>query len=198
MKCRLLLAGMLLWAGSVSAGEIESMQLRSFGKDNSALIYVFTSASCPHCAFFHDQIMPLLKREFVQTGRAQIKVVDMPYDTRAFQAMQLARCMNDTVYEHFMNQVYANQVVWGYGKNPEAVLKTYAVEAGMSQEAVDICLADKVLTARIQEQRDNMADLYRVRGMPTTVVVSGRQSASFTGTETEEILDGIKKVLGTK
>lgn len=198
MKCRLFLAGMLLWAGSVSAGEVEPMLLRSFGQDNAALIYVFTSASCPHCAFFHDQIMPLLKKEFVQTGRAQIKVVDMPYDARAFQAMQLARCMDETVYARFMDQVYANQAVWGYGQNPETVLKAYAVDAGMSQKASDVCLADKALTARIKEQRDNLADLYRVRGMPTTVVVAGGKSASFAGTETKEILDGIAKMLGAQ
>ncbi len=198
MKCRLFLAGMLLWAGSVSAGEVEPMLLRSFGQDNAALIYVFTSASCPHCAFFHDQIMPLLKKEFVQTGRAQIKVVDMPYDARAFQAMQLARCMDETVYARFMDQVYANQAVWGYGQNPETVLKAYAVDAGMSQEASDVCLADKALTARIKEQRDNLADLYRVRGMPTTVVVADGKSASFAGTETKEILDGIAKMLGAQ
>ena len=142
--------------------------------------------------------MPLLKKEFVQTGRAQIKVVDMPYDTRAFQAMQLARCMDETVYARFMDQVYANQAVWGYGQNSETILKAYAVDAGMSQEASDVCLADKALTARIKEQRDNLADLYRVRGMPTTVVVADGKSASFAGTETEEILDGIAKMLGAQ
>lgn len=198
MKSRLFLVGMLAWACSVSAGEIESMQLRTFGQDNPALIYVFTSPSCPHCACFHDKIMPTLKTAFAQTGLAQIKVVDMPYDARALRATQLARCMNDDAYEHFMDAVYANQAIWGYGKNPDVILKEYATEVGMTEQDITICLDNNALKERIVEQRDNLADLYRVRGMPTTVVVKGVKSASFSGTDEKEILDGIKKVLETQ
>ena len=71
---------------AVAAPAVDAEQLRTYGTNSSNLVYVFTSPSCPHCAAFHEDIMPTLIKDLADTGRAQIKVVDMGHDVRSIGA----------------------------------------------------------------------------------------------------------------
>jgi len=166
---------------------VNADQLRTFGKNSTNLIYVFTSPACPHCAAYHADIMPTLIKDLADTGRAQIKVVDMGFDVRSMAASKLARCMTESQYERFMTQVYENQSDWGYQDGYEAKLKTYAGKAGLNTKSQERCLSSQKLEQTIIEQRNNLAQMYRVQAMPTTVVVQGVKRKTFLGADPEII-----------
>ena len=43
------------------------------GSDNSKVeIIIYSSLTCPHCAKFHNDVLPKIKKEFVETGDAKI------------------------------------------------------------------------------------------------------------------------------
>ena len=45
----------------------------SDGNDNAKIkIYTYQSLTCPHCATFHNEIYPLLKRDFIDKGILKI------------------------------------------------------------------------------------------------------------------------------
>ena len=49
-------------------------------------IKIFSSLTCPHCASFHIEVVPKIKKEYVDTGKVQIIFIDFPLDQAAFNA----------------------------------------------------------------------------------------------------------------
>lgn len=196
---RYIVALMALLGISTVGQAADPLALRSFGADRPATIYVFTSPSCPHCAAYHETVWPIVMDEFVQTGRAQVKVVDMPYDVAALRVVTLARCMETEPYDSFMTAIYHRQSDWRYDGKPMDRIAALAEEIGMTADAQKACLATQGISERIMEQRDNLADLYRIRMMPSTVVdVRGNRPVVLTGTDADEIRKEINKALGKK
>ena len=57
-------------------------------------IKVFSSLTCPHCANFHIKVVPKIKKEYVESGKAQLIFIDFPLDQAAFNASKLLHCSN--------------------------------------------------------------------------------------------------------
>ena len=54
-------------------------------------IIVFESLTCSHCADFHKNIYPNLKKEFIDKGHVFIEFKNFPLDMAAFNASKIAR-----------------------------------------------------------------------------------------------------------
>lgn len=191
MKLIPLCLGMFM-ACSVCAEEIDATNLRTFGTNEKTLIYVFTSPTCPHCATYQKEILPVLKQDYANL--AQIKVVDMPGDKKTLRAIQLGRCMTDEQYAKYADSVYQNQAYWAYGKNPNEALKGYALEAGMPEKMQQRCLMNPKLSRSIMSQAENLSQMYRVTGLPTTVVVRGSQVKTIIGSG-DTVLSDIERAV---
>jgi len=194
MRLWALLLGIGITIGAQAEPVINAEKLRTYGTNSSNLIYVFTSAGCSHCAAYHDMILPTLKSRFADTGMAQIKIVDMGYDVRSVAAAKLGRCMTDSQYETFMTKAYQNQEEWAYQGGNQDKLKEYATEAGLNKKSQERCLKNKHLEETILEQRNNLGQMYRITGTPTTVVVQGIRQKAFVGTD-PMIIPEVEKLL---
>ena len=194
MRLWVLLLGMCLAFGVRAEPVVNAEKLRTYGTNSANLIYVFTSAGCSHCAAYHEMIFPTLKSRFADTGLAQIKIVDMGFDVRSMAAAKLARCMTDSQYEIFMTDAYQNQSEWAYGGDYEKKLKGYANKAGLNKKSQERCLANRHLEDTILDQRNNLGQLYRITGTPTTVVVQGVRQKTFVGAD-PMIIPEVEKLL---
>lgn len=196
---RYILALIGLLGISIAVNAANPMTLRSFGVDMPVIIYVFTSPSCSHCAAYHDKVWPVLMDEFVKTGKAQVKVVDMPYDAISKKISQLARCMDTDIYNSFMADIYHQQEIWQFDKEPFKRITEIAVNSGMPIADQNKCFARQDVAKRIIEQRDNLSDLYHIRMMPSTVInMPVVQPIVLTGTDVGIIKSEINKALGAK
>ena len=173
----------VLMSCAAVAEPVDTEKLRTIGADNSTLIYVFSSPSCPHCAAYHTDVLPALKKEVAEAGLAQIKLVEMPGDPRALKAAVLGRCMTDAQYAPYMTSVYKNQAYWLSGKDPDEMLRGYATLAGLDKAGQDRCLTNKKIADHLLQQGDNLANVYQIRALPTTVVVQGAQTNTFVGAD---------------
>ena len=88
--------------------------------NKSAKIYIiaFESLTCSHCANFHKDVYPLLKKEYLDTGLAKIEFRHFPLDIAAFNASKVAQCRNDGKAE-ILESLYANQQKWVKGSSVE-------------------------------------------------------------------------------
>ena len=194
MKLWAFLLSILLAGSAVAETEVDVEKLRTFGTENKTILYVFSSPSCPHCAAFHKDILPTLKKDVAETGLAQIKLVDVPGDPRAMRASSLARCMTDNQYEVYMAKVYENQQYWLSGKDPDEMLRGYATLSGLPQKSQKRCVSNKKLVNHIAQQAMGLSQLYRVEALPTVVVAKGSEDHSFVGAD-ERIIPEIMKLL---
>lgn len=174
-------------------------QLRTWGDETAAVsIYVFSSLTCPHCAVFHADVLPDLKETFIDSGKAKLIYVDMPYDARAMTGTLLARCIQPALYEPFMTALFENQHVWAYNDKPRTLMDGYARVLGADVNQLKACVANEDLRRTVTQQRNNLSTLYKVTGMPTVIVVKNGTSHKITGTDTKAILSKIKSIVEEK
>ena len=65
------------------------------GKENSKItILVFESLTCSHCAKFHTDVYPDLKKKFIDKGFVKLEYRNFPLDLAAFNAAKVAHCKN--------------------------------------------------------------------------------------------------------
>ena len=86
--------------------------------DAKITIIAFESLTCSHCANFHKDVYPQLKKEYLDTGLAKIEFRHFPLDIAAFNASKVSQCKNDGD-SSMLNSLFANQQKWVKGNSAE-------------------------------------------------------------------------------
>ena len=89
------------------------------GNENAKVtIITYESLTCGHCADFHKDIYPQLKKEFIDTGLVKIEFRHFPLDMAALNASKIAQCNNNGKSDllHFL---FSNQKKWAIGETIE-------------------------------------------------------------------------------
>ena len=177
-----------VWASSPS-------DLRTIGESSPIQLYLFTSLTCSHCADFHKNILPILKKEYADKGKAQIIIVNTIRSQNDLTAVQIVRCLNNKSSEKLEDELYSKQSKWVREDAPKAqkIIASYAAKRGMSQNDFNLCLTDSGLQKTILEQQANLAGLYGVNATPTLVMRDGSDVSKWSGTGKKEILNGLKE-----
>jgi protein-disulfide isomerase len=138
----------------------------------------YASLTCPHCAHFANEILPKLTEKYIATGKVKLIYRDFPLDGLSLHAAQLAQCLPQERYFTFIKSLFANQEKWLAAADPEATLKQYAKLAGLGNEKVDSCLADKNLEKALVARRMYAAEKFKVDATPMFVVNYGAENIS--------------------
>ena len=65
----------------------------SIGKaDAPVTIVEYASMTCPHCAAFHNTVLPVLKEKYIDTGKVRLVFREFLLDERGAVAAMMARC----------------------------------------------------------------------------------------------------------
>lgn len=158
---------------------------RVLGDPNAPItIYDFSSMTCPHCAAFHTETLPELKKEFIDTGKAKLVYRDFPFDAVALRASMLARCSPPERYFGFLDVLFRSQQKWITAEDPLAALAQTGRLAGVSQQDFDACMANEELVNGLVEKRLEAEQKYEVRSTPTFVLVQGDRQEKIVGNQT--------------
>jgi len=141
--------------------------------DNSSKIklIIYESLTCSHCANFHNEVYPELKKEFIDTGLASIEFRNFPLDLAALNASKLAHCKNNGSSEllHFL---YKNQTRWIKGNNIIDLnnnLKKIINESGIALD-FESCVNNKKIEDFILEERIDGSKKYSIDSTPTLII----------------------------
>ena len=183
----------------ITNGFASSYDLRQQGIQNApVLLYVFSSPSCSHCAVFHHNVLPVLQKQFINTQQAHLIYVDMPATAKDLYATMIGRCLDKRFYQTYMQMIFQQQRSWIYSRDFEQQLLDYAHQVGADINTVKTCLNDDFLINKIIGQRDNLSTLYRVRALPSIVVVKQGETHLIKGTDTQAITEQIKTIVEQK
>src|SRR6266446_246612 len=80
-------------------------------------IIEYASLTCPHCARFANDVLPELKREWIDTGKAKLVLRDFPLDEPALRAAMIARCAPPGRFYAFAETFFASQEKWALTKD---------------------------------------------------------------------------------
>lgn len=151
-------------AALVETGPLEDMVL---GRDDAPVTIIeYASMTCPHCASFHDSVLPKLKENYLDTGKARLIFREYPLDRLAAAASMLARCVEPDRFFPFVAILFDQQQTW-VRENPVEPLKKFAKQAGLSDEAFDKCLSNQELLDGIAWVQDRGKTEFDVNGTPS-------------------------------
>ena len=144
------------------------------GSDNSKVeIIIYSSLTCPHCAKFHNDVLPKIKKEFVETGDAKIILADFPLDLASLNASKIIHCAKDNSKIKLLDTIYEKQKIWTNGNNIEAIngnLKKIVSDLKINNFNFDECLNDKVSEKLILEGRIKAQEKYKVDSTPQIII----------------------------
>ena len=140
-------------------------------KDAKITIIVFESLTCSHCANFHNDVYPKLKKEYLDTGLAKIEFRHFPLDIAAFNASKISQCKNDGD-SNILNSLYANQQKWVKGSTAEELNKYLKIF--LTNEGFDIdfkkCINNKEIEDFVLNDRIDAVKKYKINATPTIII----------------------------
>jgi protein-disulfide isomerase len=170
MRKIILLAIIVL--GSLSNLNAEEVKRIIVGnKDAKITIIAFESLTCSHCANFHKNVYPELKKEYLDTGLAKIEFRHFPLDIAAFNASKIAQCKNDGDAD-ILESLYANQQKWVKGSSIEEANKNLQIFLKNEGFSIDFesCVNNKNIEDFVLNDRIEGAKNFKVNATPTIII----------------------------
>jgi len=134
--------------------------------DAPVTIVEYFSLGCPHCKNFHENLLPQLKAEYIDTGKARLVFRDFPLDNVAFAAALLTRCVNDLAYFAMVDTLFKQQEAW-HVQNGIAQVATIAKSAGLDEASFNACIGDQARKDKVVAMQKEAADTFKVDATPT-------------------------------
>ena len=161
--------------------------------DAKVTIIEYASMTCPHCAAFHQETWPELKKRWVDTGKVRFVLREFPLDPLATAGFMLARCDGENKYYPIVDLLFSQQRAWAYAERPLDALRQMMKQAGFSQEKFDSCLKDQKLYDAVNAVKNRGMEQFRVDSTPTFFINGQRHPGNLSIDELEKI---IKPMLG--
>ncbi len=169
-KILIIISLLLLSATNVSAESIVK-RIYEGNKDSKITILAYESLTCSHCADFHKDVYPKLKKNFIDKGLVKLEYRNFPLDLAAFNAAKVAQCSTDKGKEilHFL---YNNQSEWVKGNTIEELninLENILVSQNFGID-YNICINNKIIEDFVLEDRIEGVKKYNVSATPTIII----------------------------
>jgi len=132
-------------------------------------IVEYASMTCSHCAAFHKEVYPTLKKNFVDTGKAKFILREFPLDPLAFAAFMVARELGEK-RDAAVDLLFAQQKNWAFVDNPLDGLANVLKQTGLGQDKFEAVLKDKALYEKVAAVRTRAAEKFGVNSTPTFFV----------------------------
>jgi len=176
---QLLISFLLIFFGTSFALSNESSVLNLteddfvIGNDNAPITIIeYASMSCSHCANFHNNTLPDLKKEYIDTGKVKYVFRDFPYNYPALLGSMVMRCTPTEVRYDYMNALYKLQNKWVVRENVITRQELYKImqSGGMSKENFDICLDNIDLENQILQEVIAAQSEFNIRSTPSFLI----------------------------
>lgn len=163
-------------------------------------IIEYAAISCPHCAHFHEDVLPGLKEKYLDTGKAKLIyrnfIFDNPFDV---YASLMTRCVAEEKFFPTLKTYFEYQNVWMKGEEMMTIYEKEGREAaitfarsevakvgkmaGISETQANACFDNEAVIEYLLKVRQKAVEKYKVQSTPTLIVggkaVEGNDLASL-------------------
>jgi protein-disulfide isomerase len=161
--------------------------------DAKVTIIEYASLTCSHCAAFHRETYPELKKRYIDTGKVRYILREFPLDPLATAGFMLARCDGEAKYYPIVDLLFAQQRAWAFTDKPLDALQQIMRQAGFSKEKFESCLRDQKLYDAVNAVKKRGEEVFKVNSTPTFFINGQRHPGNISIDEIEKI---IKPMIG--
>ena len=156
---------------SITNTNAETKRIISGNKNAKITIIAYESLTCSHCANFHKDVYPQLKKDYLDTGLAKIEFRHFPLDIAAFNAAKVSQCKQDQSLK-IIESLYSNQQAWVKGSTIEEVnsnLKKFIEAEGFNLD-FEQCINNKEIEDFVLNDRIEGTKNFKVNATPTIII----------------------------
>ena len=180
--------------GAADVAKPQSLPDMALGPANATVtITEYASMTCPHCAAFGENVFPMLRSNYIDSGKVRFVFREFPIDIKAAVASMLARCIaNDDAGKFFgaIDTLFKQQD--RLMADTKDTLKLIGKQGGLSEQAVESCAKDQTLLDKLSADQKFAYEVLKVDATPTFFINGER----LKGAMSFEELDGkIKSLL---
>ena len=162
---------LILIFGLSTSANAEIKRIVSGNQNAKITIIAYESLTCSHCANFHKDVYPQLKKDYIDTGLVKIEFRHFPLDIAAFNAAKISQCKQEQSLE-ILESLYSNQQAWVKGSNIEEVnenLKKFLVNEGFNID-YENCINNKEIEDFVLNDRIEGTKNFKVNATPTIII----------------------------
>lgn len=152
--------------------------------DAKVTMIEYLSPTCPHCAAFHNTVLPQIKAEYIDTNKIQF--IPRPFMRNVLDAVvfMLAEAAGPEKYHSVVDTFFKTQDQWVASEKPNDAIFGIAQQLGFTKESYDAALTNQDLFAGLEAMQKQALDEFQLQGTPT-FYINGKM---LTGESTFEAL----------
>src|SRR5215467_2581656 len=179
----------------MQAGPLPEMWLGR--KDAPVTIVQYASMTCPYCRQFQLETFPVLKRDYIDTGKVRYVLrAEFPIGKQSGLATIALRCAPPDKYFVLYDKLMAQQASWvSQEVRPDPIFKVSA-EVGMTRAQFDSCRENRAMIAQLNWIKERGRTL-GVIGTPNFFIQGKLVKAVIGMKEIREMVDPILAGGGT-
>ncbi|WP_225118045.1 DsbA family protein [Bradyrhizobium sp. BRP22] len=167
----------------------------AIGSPNAPVtITEYASMTCPHCAAFGENVFPMLRSKYIDTGKVRFVFREFPLDIKAVAASMLVRCIGkDDAEKHFaVIETLFKQQARLMDQTKDTLFLVGKLN-GMSEQEVESCETDQALLDKIAADQRYAMQTLNVDATPTFFVNGERWKGAMSYEELEAKLKTLLK-----
>ena len=151
---------------------------QSVGAKNATVTVVeYFSLTCPHCAEFHIDVFPRIKKSYIDNGKVRFEFHEVYFDQLGLFAAVIARCGGEHKYHGFIDLMMRRQSEWVIKDQKMALegIKKIGRLGGLTDARMDQCLADTQLQTMMTADYNKSMRADGIESTPT-FLISGKKT----------------------
>lgn len=160
--------------------------------DAPVTVIEYGSFTCPHCASFHANQLPELRRDYIDTGKVKFIFREVYFDRFGLWASMIARCGGPLRFFGIHDVIFDTQEDWiAGGQDPALIaenLRKIGIAAGLDAEQVDACMKDEAMAQALVEWFQGNAEADDIESTPT-LIINGTKHPNMGYSELQPLIE---------
>jgi protein-disulfide isomerase len=165
----------------------------SIGDAAGLPIIEYGSLTCPHCAAFSREVLPELKKDYIDTGKVRYIFREFSRNPLDVAAFVLARCVGDDKALAAIELLFSTQDKWAFVDKPLEPLIAAMRATGLTHDQAMACLKDQAKVDAVAAVGKRASDEIKMNGTPTFVIDGKVYGGELTMDQLRAILDPLIK-----
>jgi len=188
-------------AGGVTPDQVHPDD-KTMGDPKAPVVMVeYFAQDCSVCAAFDQQVFPLLKAKYIDTGKVYYVMRLFPLYPLDGKSYKLDLCVPPEHFFQAVDLLFRNQPQWDsaeyQGVDADAGLHKMARILGMTDDQADKCMNDTSQDAHINQVAKDGDARYQIQGTPAFAIDFKRANIN-SAADAQKLLDAALAAKGVK
>ena len=143
-------------------------------------IVEYSSLTCPHCADFAENVFPMLRAKYIDTGKVRFVSREFPLDVKAAAASMLARCAaGGDASKFFEVTMMLFKQQQDLVEHTTGTLTAIGAKFGMAEPEVEKCVKSDTALDKLQADQTFAYNQLKVGATPTFFINGEKVTGSM-------------------